>query len=143
MKNHMQKNSIQSMMITEILNKRKKQILSTKNLKNNQYMTNIKNLDLDSVMIDFGVTSLYPIAMWDEKSVYPEIETGFAFKPHKNDVFVEAFNIQTFNQDGNEFSISKLKNYNPPNLTLQYLPVKEKVKNIKVNRMRKNISLTR
>ena len=73
-------------------------------------MTNIKNLDLDSVMIDFDVTILYPSAIWDEKSVYPEIETGFAFKTHKIDVFVEAFHIQTFNQDGIESAILKLKN---------------------------------
>ena len=36
--------------------------------------------------------------MWDEKPVYPKIETELAFKPHMNDVYVEAFNIQTFNE---------------------------------------------
>ena len=43
--------------------------------------------------------------MWDEKSVYPKMETGFVFKPHMDDVSVEAFNNQTFNQDGNESAI--------------------------------------
>ena len=27
--------------------------------------------------------------MWDEKSVYPKTESGFVFKPHMNDVYVE------------------------------------------------------
>ena len=37
--------------------------------------------------------------MKDEKSVYPEVETVFTFKPHMNDVNVEAFNNQSFNQN--------------------------------------------
>ena len=84
-------------------------------------------------MMDFGATSLYPSGMLDENSVYPEIETGFAFKPHMNHVFVEAFNNQTFNQDGDESAILGKKYYNPPNLIFQHLPVKEKIKKIEVN----------
>ena len=34
--------------------------------------------------MDFDATSPYPSAMYDEKSVYPKIEKGFAFKPHMN-----------------------------------------------------------
>ena len=45
--------------------------------------------------------------MWYKKSVYPERENGFAFKPHKNKSYVEAFNNQTFTEDGNEFAILK------------------------------------
>ena len=45
-------------------------------------------------MIFYG-TSVYPSAMYNEKSVYPKMETGFAFKPHMNNVYVEAFNNQT------------------------------------------------
>ena len=44
----------------------------------------------------FDATSLYPSAMYDEKSVYPKIENGFAFKPDMNDVYVKAFNNQFF-----------------------------------------------
>ena len=84
----------------------------------------------------FDGTSLYPSAMWDDNSVYPEIETGFAFKAHMNNVHVEAFNNQTFNQDGDESAILGLKYYNPRDLIFQHLPVKEKVKIIEVNRMR-------
>ena len=83
----------------------------------------------------YDATSLYPSVMWDDKSVYPKIETGFAYKPHMNDVYVEAFNNQTFNQDGDE-SAMLTKYYNPPNLIFQHLPVKEKVKKVEVNRMR-------
>ena len=90
----------------------------------------------NDVMMDFDATSLYPSAMWDENSVYPQIESGFAFKPHMKDVYVEAFNNQTFNQDGDESGILRIKYYNPPNLIFQHLPVKEKVKNVEVNRMR-------
>ena len=74
--------------------------------------------------------------MWDKNSVYPKTETGFAFKPHMNDVYVEAFNNQTSNQDGNESATLKLEDYNPTNLIFQYLPVNEKVNNIEVNRLR-------
>ena len=68
--------------------------------------------------------------MYDKNSVYPKIETGLAFKPHMNDVFVEAFNHKIFNQDGNESATLKLKYYNPPNLRFQYFPFKEKAENI-------------
>ena len=87
-------------------------------------------------MMDLDATSLYPSARWDVNSIYPKIETGFAFKPHMNNVYVEAFKNQTLNQDGDESAIVKIKYYNPPNLIFQHMPVKEKVKNFEVNRMR-------
>ena len=62
----------------------------------------LKKLDLDNVMMDFEATSLYPSAKYDGKTAYPKIENGFAFKPHMNDVNVEAFKNKTINQDGNE-----------------------------------------
>ena len=49
--------------------------------------------------MDFDAPSLYPSAMWDENTVFLKMEPGFAFKPHLNDLYVEAFNIQSFNQD--------------------------------------------
>ena len=49
---------------------------------------------------------------------------------------VEAFNKQTFNQDGNGRAFSKRKNYNPPDWIYLHLLIKEKVKKIDVNRMR-------
>ena len=77
--------------------------------------------------MDFEVNSLYPSAMWDEKSFYSKTETGFAFKLHMNDVYVEAFNNQSFNQDGNESAILKIKHYNPHSIMIQHLLVREKL----------------
>ena len=91
----------------------------------------------NNVMMDYDGNSLYPSAMWDENSVYPKIESGFAFAPHMIDVYVKAFNNQTFNEDGNESAILRIKYHNPPNLIFQHLPVKEKFKNGESNRMRK------
>ena len=88
----------------------------------------LSKLDSNKTQMDFDATSLYPSAMWDEISVYPKIETGFAFKPHMNDVYVEAFNNQSFNEDGDESAILTIKYYNPPDLIFQHLPIKEKVK---------------
>ena len=53
-----------------------------------------------------------------------------------NNVYAEAFNNQTFNQNGDESVILRIKCYNPRNLIFQHLPVKEKVKKVEVNRMR-------
>ena len=81
-------------------------------------------------MMDFDATS------FPENSVFPKIESCFAFKPHMNDIYVEAFNNRTFNHDGNESGILKAKYYNPSDLIFQYLPIREKVKNTELNRMR-------
>ena len=96
----------------------------------------LSKLYLIKTQMDFDATSLYPSAMWDKISLYPKIKTGFAFKPRMNDVFVETFKNKTFNQDGNESGILKLKYYNPANPIFQHWPVKEKVKNIEVLRRR-------
>ena len=87
-----------------------------------------KNLNLDNVMMDFDATILHLSAMWDENSLYPEIETRVALKPDMNDVYVEAFNDHSFNRDGNESAILKIKHYNPPDIVFLHLPVKEEVK---------------
>ena len=96
----------------------------------------LSKLDSNKTQMDYVATSLYPSAMWDEKAVYPKIETGFAFKPDMNDVYVEAFNNQSFNQDGDESAILTIYYYNPPDLIFQHLPVKEKIKKVGVNRMK-------
>ena len=96
----------------------------------------LSKLDSNKTQLDFDVTSLYPSAMYQNNSVFPKIETGFAFKPHMNDVYVEAFNNQSFNQDGDESAVLTIKYLNPPDLIFQHLPVKEKVKKLEVNRMR-------
>ena len=60
--------------------------------------------------------------------VYPEKETRFAFKPHMNDTYLEAFKIQSFNQDGDESTVLRIKYYNPPNLILNIYQLKKSFK---------------
>ena len=43
--------------------------------------------------------------MWDNNSIYPKTETGYAFITHKNHLIVNDFINNTFNQDGNEQAI--------------------------------------
>ena len=74
--------------------------------------------------------------MIDENSLFPKIATGFAIEPHLNDIYLEAFSIRTFNQHGNERENSIKELYNHPQLIFRHLPIKEKVKYIKVKRMR-------
>ena len=73
--------------------------------------------------------------MWDQNGVNPKIKTAHCFKPLMSDIYVEAFNNGTFNQNGNESGLLKMKYYKPANLIFQHLPVTEKEKNIEVNRM--------
>ena len=96
----------------------------------------LQKLNIFDLMMNFDSTSLYPSAMWIAKSVYPKTESGFSFKPYMNDDYVKAFSNQTFNQDGNESVILKIRYYIPPDRIFQHLPIKEKVKNVEVHRMR-------
>ena len=93
----------------------------------------IKQIKLDELLWDFDAVSFCPSAMWDENSIYPKIETGCAFTKDMNKELVKLFNSQTFTQGS---AISKMKYYNPKNLVVQHLPVKEKEKKIETNRMR-------
>ena len=83
--------------------------------------------------MDFDPTSSYPSAMWDEKSVYVQIETGYAFTPDKSDEIFENFKTQTFKESS---AILKVVKYNTSDLTFQHLPVRDKVKKTEINRMR-------
>ena len=96
----------------------------------------LSKLDSNKTQMGYDGNSLYPFAVFDEKCTYPKIETGFAFKPHMNDVYVKAFNDQTFNEDADESAILRIKYYNPPDLVFQHLPVKEKFQKVEVNGMR-------
>ena len=71
--------------------------------------------------------------MWDEKPIYPGTETGYSFTRDMNDELVEKFDTGNFNQGS---AILKIKYYNPKNLFVQHLPVKEKEKKVEINRMR-------
>ena len=91
--------------------------------------------------MNFDDTSLYPSAMYDENSVYPKKETDCAFKLHMSDIFVIDSINKTFNQDENDSETLKIYYYNPPNLMFQHLPIREKVENVVVNRMRNGYTI--
>ena len=115
------------------INEKEKTDYMNKKLKMLPIHQELSKLDLNQTQMDFDATSLYPSAMWNKNSVYPKIETGFAFKPYMNDVYVEAFNNQSFNEDGDESGILTIKYHNPPDLIFQHLPIKEKVEKVEVN----------
>ena len=71
--------------------------------------------------------------MWDDASIYPRIETGYAFEKHMNNELADNFNNQIFTQGS---AVLKYKYYNPKNLNVQHFPVKEREKKIEINRMR-------
>ena len=93
----------------------------------------LKQLSLNDLLWSYDVNSLYPSAMWDPKSIYPKIETGYPFTPDMNDELVTKINNRTFTQGS---AILKIKYYYPKNLIVQHLPVREKVNKIEINRMR-------
>ena len=93
----------------------------------------IKQIKLEELLWDFDATLLYPSAMWDEKSIYPRIETVYSFTRDMNEFLVHRFNNQTFTQGS---AILKIKYYNPENLIVQHIPIKEKEKKLEINRMR-------
>ena len=83
----------------------------------------IKRIELVHLLWNFDAVSLYPSAMWDPKSIYRKIETGYAFKREVNHELVEKLNNQTFTEGS---AILKIKIFNPTNLIVQHFPVKEK-----------------
>ena len=54
-----------------------------------------------------------------------------------NITYVIALNIQIFDPGGNESAILRIKDYNLPDILFQRLPVRKKLENKEVNRMRK------
>ena len=84
----------------------------------------MKRIELIHLLWDFDAVSLCPSTMWDENSIYPRVETGYAYTNDMNIELVEKFNNQTFTQGS---AILMIKYYNP-NLIVQHLPVKEKEK---------------
>ena len=93
----------------------------------------LQRMELIHLLWDFDAVSLYPSGMWDQKSIYPRIETGYAYQSDMNDELVEKFNTGNFNQGS---AIIKIKYYNPKNVIVQHLPIKERVSKIEINRMR-------
>ena len=93
----------------------------------------IKQTKLGEMLWDFNTVSLYPSVMWHENSIYPMIDTSYAYIEHMNDELVEKFNTGNFIEGSANF---KIKYYNPKNLIVQHLPVKKREKKIEIIRMR-------
>ena len=75
---------------------------------------------------------MYGSAIWDENKNYPRIETGFVFtKNMKNGPVI--FNTGIFTQGS---CVLRIKYFNPKNLIVQHLPVREREKKIEINCMR-------
>ena len=49
----------------------------------------IKQIKLDDSLWDYDANSLYRSAMWDENSIYPRTETGYAYTPDMNKKLVK------------------------------------------------------
>jgi hypothetical protein len=100
----------------------------------NKTDTSIKNQIRDEInaleqndedfMIPFDATSLYPSAMWDENSEFPDITSGRTFRCSEEKEVLNLFNSQKFRPKTGFF---KIKYYYPPEQFLQHLPVKEKI----------------
>ena len=71
--------------------------------------------------------------MWDEKSIFPRIESGYSFTEEINDELVKKFNTGNFTQGS---AILKMKFYNPKKLIVQQIPIKERVIKTGINGMR-------
>ena len=85
----------------------------------------LKQLSLNALLWSFDASSLYPSAMWDPKSIYLKIETGYPFTIDMNGEFVTKFNNQTFTQGS---AILKFKYYNPKNINSSTSSSKRKSK---------------
>ena len=97
----------------------------------------LKQFCLNDLKWSYDANSLYPSAMSDDLSLCPKIETGYAFTPYMNDEIVKKFTEGFFTQ-GSAFL--KVKYYDPKNLIVQHLPLKERVKKMEIYRMR-NVSI--
>ena len=58
----------------------------------------LQQLSLEDLLWSYDANRLYPSAMSDPKSIYPRIETGYAYTPDTNDELVKKFNKQKFSR---------------------------------------------
>ena len=101
----------------------------------------VKQIELNELLCDYDAVSLYPSAtsaMWDEKSTYSRIETGYADTKDMNNELVDEFNNGNFTKGS---AILRIRYYNPKNLIFQHLPVKKREKKIEIFRMRKGYNI--
>ena len=81
----------------------------------------------------FDATGFYQTAFWDEKSIYPNIETGYAFTSDMNNELVKISNTQSFAQGSGSL---KIKSYSPLIIIINHMPNKEIVGKLVEYRLR-------
>jgi hypothetical protein len=79
----------------------------------------------DDFLMAFDATSLYPSAMWDKESEFPNITSARAFKLEEEQQTLDSFNSQRFRPRTGFF---RIKYHYPLDNFLQHLPVKESIK---------------
>ena len=89
----------------------------------------LKQIKIDEVLWVFNAVSLYPSGMWDENSISPGIETGYAYTEDMNEKLVKKFYNGNFTKGS---AVLKIKYYNPKILIVQRLPVKERERKMKL-----------
>ena len=72
----------------------------------------------------FDATSLYPSAMSDDDSEFPDITPTRAFKPEEESEFLKLFNSKKFRPRTGFFDV---RYHYPPNNFLQHLAVKDNI----------------
>ena len=72
--------------------KNKKELFINENLSKHHIHQLVKQINLNELLWDFDALSLYPSAMWVEKSNYLRIEIGCAYTTDMKDDLVEKFN---------------------------------------------------
>ena len=88
----------------------------------------IKQISLSEFLRQFDAVSLYPSAIWDEKSIFPRIETGYAYT---KDMIIDLFNKFDNQPLARGSAILKIMYYNPKDLIVQHLPNEGEVNRIK------------
>ena len=91
------------------------------------------------------INKYFEYANEQRKIIEDEYDSKFNdYRDNDEEERTEHINNQTYNQDGDESGILRIKYYNPRNLIFQHLAVKEKVKNDEVKNVEvKNVEVNR
>ena len=107
------------------LKQTKKEIM--KRIHNLEISKKIKEVKLNDYLVSSDYTSLYPSAQVDSHSIWPKIETAYAFENHMNDAVCSLFNGQRF-EELNLCCFLTVKYHNPENLIFQHLPARDRIR---------------
>ena len=86
----------------------------------------IKKVQLNDYLVSSDYTSLYPSAQADPRSIWPKIETSYAFEDYMNDSVCSLFNNKKF-EELNLCCFLTVKYHNHEDLIFQHLPARDRV----------------